>query len=720
MKKLVLHIGMAKTGTSSIQDALGNGAELLADQQVYYPPWQPFNHSFTFPVLFKGNAASSFHYKRLSPISDEDWASELERLRRDWIGHFESFSDGVCVISAEALPGLSVKEIGKLQDFVKPYFDDITAIAYVRDPVDSIRSLWEQEVKEMVDPVGGEELLADTKRRHRYHFLQRWAEVLGNEHLIVRPLKSESLIDNSLIADFFHFAQLGELISTNVQETESNRSLGPEGVAFLLAFNRRHPQYQDGILNRNRGLATRMHLLYRSMRQIRSERLSLDIKFTSEEAAELNDQIRLLNSFLDEPNRFSEVEASKEATQLPSPEGLDASYYLDLINQLALELDTQATSNAQLTAEHHAVQTGESRGNSAAASADGGSGAGTMPFKQVYLHIGLGKTGSTAIQQFLMDNITALEDQGVHYPREFPEELHFDGNHSQSLRAMFEANPETIPANILAGRNTPETALAYAEHLKSAYSKGFASCDSNTLLLSAEGVAHLKKGSTRALAIWLKSLAPSVKVVACMRHPQNALPSEIQQRLKVGATLGELFSDPPYYNFEKLIKKIGQIFGEDNLIIYDFQDALSHKGGITGAFIDTIGLLGLLYGGAEPEKNPSMSLKSALMLSSFNRQYPLFINGEKNSVRSQGDNKLFTAFSGKKLTLPAPVYDALAERVEPQLQWLREAHGLELKCKEAEPSKSGYGVLARRWIDLQVFIRFNYHRLCRRLGRVQQ
>ncbi|MEP4147277.1 MAG: hypothetical protein ABJL54_08665 [Halioglobus sp.] len=704
MKKLVLHIGMAKTGTSSIQESLGNGAEALCERQVYYPPWLPFNHSFTFPVLFKENAENTFHYKQLSPISNEDWEAELERLRRKWIGFFQSFESGVGIISAEALPGLSVEEIEKLKHFVEPYFDEVIAIAYVRDPVDSIRSRWEQDVKELVDPIGGEELLRETKRRHRYRFLQRWSEVLGEAQLIVRPLKFESLIDNSLLADFFHFAQLGNVITTSVQEKESNKSLGPEGVAFLLAFNRRHPQYVEGIPNRGRGLATRMHLLYRSMRKIRSEPLSLDIKFTANEADQFNQQIRLLNGFLEEQHQFGEVLPSEEATLLPDPGALDADYYLDLMNELALEMDAQAASNAHLRAE------------SSLQAERKGDGAETMPFKRVILHIGLGKTGSSTIQQFLLANADALEKRGVYYPRKFPDELHFDGNHSQSLRAIFEEKPELIPANILAGRDTTESALAYGEGLKSAYMEGFGRSESGTLLLSAEGVAHLKRETVKSLATWLKTLAPTVKVVACIRHPRSALVSEIQQRLKVGATLGELFEDPPYYNFEQLLKKIGLFYGANNITTYDFQDAASHQGGITAAFLEKIGVSGEGLEYIQAEKNPSMSQKSALMLSSFNRQYPLFINGQKNPVRAPGDNKLFVDFPGAKLTIPTSVYESLAQRVDPQLHWLESTHALELKCRESEADNSGYGFLFRRWIDFQVYCRFNYQRFCRRFG----
>ncbi|MDG2326795.1 MAG: hypothetical protein P8L70_08700, partial [Halioglobus sp.] len=60
MKKLVLHIGMAKTGTSSIQETLGLGSEQLAEQDVYYAPWKPYNHSFMFTALFLRDPQKSF------------------------------------------------------------------------------------------------------------------------------------------------------------------------------------------------------------------------------------------------------------------------------------------------------------------------------------------------------------------------------------------------------------------------------------------------------------------------------------------------------------------------------------------------------------------------------------------------------------------------------------------------------------------------------------
>ena len=342
MKRLILHIGMAKTGTSSIQEALGDNADLLAGQEVYYPGWKPFNHSFIFTVLFLEKPKKSFYYQQLAPIDDQDWEDELRRLGEQWRTFFTVAEKGSWVVSAENLGRLSHKEIAALRAFVEPFFDQVQVIAYVRDPLRALKSQWEQDVKELREPLSGQQVLDLTKRRLNYRFFQRWIDAFGRDHFVLRRFQPDNFTGGSLLNDFLHAAQIEVEAALELQQSEANQSLGSEGVALLLAMNSRYPLYRDGQYNAERGLARRLHLFYRAMRESGANALSLDVKFNAEEAAGFNRKIGFLNSLLPEGQQFPEVSASESETVLPDATQVPAEYAVEFVNHLSLLVDQMA------------------------------------------------------------------------------------------------------------------------------------------------------------------------------------------------------------------------------------------------------------------------------------------------------------------------------------------------------------------------------------------
>jgi hypothetical protein len=339
LKQLVLHPGMAKTGTSSIQDTLGNSIEALREHDVYYPPWRPFNHSYELSALFRRNPVNSFYYKQFAPESEEAWEAEAGRLRDKWSDFFQSFSEGTCIVSAESMEQFSVEEITALVEFASPYFDQCRAILYVRDPLSAIKSRWEQSVKELEQPVSGETLLENAKRRIHFRALRRWGRAMGEDRILVRSFKPEAFFNGNLLDDFFHCAGLPQLLDAALDSQESNTSLGKAGTAFLLQFNGRYPLYRDGRLNPERALADNPDLLYSLIRELSPEQLSLDVRFSEEEAQAINDEIRYVNQFMGQADQFSEVVASTRLTDLPDPAEVPPEFLLDLVNGLSLRLE---------------------------------------------------------------------------------------------------------------------------------------------------------------------------------------------------------------------------------------------------------------------------------------------------------------------------------------------------------------------------------------------
>ena len=308
-------------------------------------------------------------------------------------------------------------------------------------------------------------------------------------------------------------------------------------------------------------------------------------------------------------------------------------------------------------------------------------------FNTLFLHIGLGKTGTTSIQQDILARAVELESRhDIHYPTDFPHERHFRGNHSMLLRALFSSQENVRQRLAAKGLVSDESIDTYNKQTLQRLEKGFAASNASRLLLSAEGVGHFSREDMLKLAQWLQTYADNIKVVACLRHPAHALSSEIQQRLNIGDTLDALYQKPPAYPFKSLFTRVEQAFGEQALLVYDFADAVEHPHGVTGALFERLGVDALDLFDSKPAANTSMSHEAALLINALNVRRPVLVDGKPNPLRADNAAQKLMKIPGRKYTAPREVYQKVEARVERDLEWLRENHQLELRAGYSQSS----------------------------------
>ena len=306
-------------------------------------------------------------------------------------------------------------------------------------------------------------------------------------------------------------------------------------------------------------------------------------------------------------------------------------------------------------------------------------------FKTLYLHIGLGKTGTTSVQRDILARAGELEARyDLHYPTDFPHERHFHGNHSMLLRALFSSQDNVRERLAAKGLVSDKSIQAYNKQTLERLEKGFAASKASQLLLSAEGVGHFSRQDMLALARWLQAYAEDIQVLACLRHPADALSSEIQQRLNIGDTLDMLYEKPPIYPFKSLFTRVEQSFGEGALLVYDFAEAVRHPRGVTGALFERIGSDAMELFDSKPAVNTSMSHEAALLINALNLRRPVLVDGKPNPLRADNAAQKIMKIPGRKYTAPREVYQKVEARVERDMKWLRNRHGVELRAQYPE------------------------------------
>ena len=188
--------------------------------------------------------------------------------------------------------------------------------------------------------------------------------------------------------------------------------------------------------------------------------------------------------------------------------------------------------------------------------------------RRIILHIGLHKTGTTTIQNVLHANRDfLLRHEGVLYPS-------LDPNLSNALLHILEDDSRNRPRKLRSKKKagfTNEELAARREEFLNSLDAEISSSEWNTLLLSAEGLSHWSAPELAKLREWGEKYSSRWTILVCVRHPLDWSRSVVQQRLKAGNTLQQLYEKPPTPKYRAKISRAISVFGRENVRVFDFE-----------------------------------------------------------------------------------------------------------------------------------------------------
>lgn len=295
-------------------------------------------------------------------------------------------------------------------------------------------------------------------------------------------------------------------------------------------------------------------------------------------------------------------------------------------------------------------------------------------FERIVLHIGLHKTGTTTLQDFLYQYRLPLEQElQVLYPA-----LH--RNYSQALYSAFAEQPEQYSVNIRNGLDTPaKVALVNEENLQ-ALLKECAASTATQLILSGEDLSLLSSAGLQRLRDWLSPLAEEMCVVCALRDPLKWSVSAAQSRIRGGHSYAEVNLEPPLQRARQRLQRCAQVFGETGIKLIDFDAALQGEGGLPGAFFDVLGLpRSWVSGKPVQRRNESMSLEAAYLISSLNQDLPLYVDGKLGQRRFKDDiREMIQQTAGRPFALTATAMQKIKDCSEPESAWLEDKFAITL------------------------------------------
>lgn len=147
IEEAIVHVGMHKTGSSSIQATLHNLAS-EPDAPAGYLKLNSPNHSGFFMTLLS-EKPEEYHAHKLNGRTKEEAKEIQKRFERDLEDALSVFDSRVLIISAEDLSAPSVTEnmLGRLKGILSRYCHSLRVVGYVRPPVAYMQSAFQERLK---------------------------------------------------------------------------------------------------------------------------------------------------------------------------------------------------------------------------------------------------------------------------------------------------------------------------------------------------------------------------------------------------------------------------------------------------------------------------------------------------------------------------------------------------------------------------------------------
>lgn len=241
MKKIFLHMGYHKTGSTAIQVYLYKNRENLKEKGVLYPtsacpenaifghhilPWSFVTRENYLPSIKGSNESRKADYKlELKKLKDEINSSECDKI----------------IISSEELDILNLEEIRSIFDYFKEY--DVHPVIYLRDIADFLQSSYQTAVTYSGYHGEFSDFVNNQRSRLDYHnFIKEINSFSPNKCTVLNY--SHDNIKKNLIENFCNLVGIDYDNNDSYSGSEQNSSLNLNTIELIRYYNGKGVDYK--------------------------------------------------------------------------------------------------------------------------------------------------------------------------------------------------------------------------------------------------------------------------------------------------------------------------------------------------------------------------------------------------------------------------------------------------------------------------------------------
>ena len=248
---IYLHIGLEKTGTTSIQKAMAEKREALHRESVLFPKSLGTKNNIRL-LLYGLDEGLNRFLKSYPGYNMPDYPAFRAQLEKDFEREVEASGCKTIVISSEHLSSqlVSPRQIESVANFLRRVANDIRIVVYLRRQDHMAVSRYCSALK--AGSTHGFSFDTEVKKFPKYYnfdvLLSEWAHVFGRDKLIVRWFDKGCFKDGDLLTDFADVVNLPLTLDPQVL----NPSFDVVRLAWLKNFNANYEDLLPGKKNKAR------------------------------------------------------------------------------------------------------------------------------------------------------------------------------------------------------------------------------------------------------------------------------------------------------------------------------------------------------------------------------------------------------------------------------------------------------------------------------------
>ena len=248
-RRAVVHIGIDKTGTTTIQRTLFRArSRLLSEAGILYPSIAS-NQSVYLGTMFREKAPPLLQLFEPEATDEDSIARFRQKFRASLDADMADPNWRTVVISAESLCDFHPEAIARFIEWLEGHGDDLNVVAYVRHPVDWTRSVVLQQVR-----LGQtfDQLDKNVRRPNWRRRFTPWLDAVGLERFRLVSF-DDARVKDGIVAAFCEAAGLPrETVLSLAPIRSANEAMSLEAALLLDSLNRQRPLFVDGKLSPER------------------------------------------------------------------------------------------------------------------------------------------------------------------------------------------------------------------------------------------------------------------------------------------------------------------------------------------------------------------------------------------------------------------------------------------------------------------------------------
>jgi hypothetical protein len=281
MNKCIIHIGMHKTGSTSIQHSLDSYSD---DQFLYATLTDTPNHSLAMYSLFAADPGRH-RLHRAAQRSGRQLAAYLERAEADLQRSIKAAKRRTLIISGEGIIRLDPADVAKLAERFRSQFDRVTIVGYVRPPAGFMSSALQQRIR------GGAATFDLARTYRNYHkTFAKFDDAFGADHVVLWKFDPAAFPGKDVVRDFC--ARI-ELPLAPGRAVRLNESLSRQVVGALYTYNK----FAE-TLGSNRARPAELHRLGNALGALSTDKFRLSPKIVQPILEQNKDDIRWMEERL--------------------------------------------------------------------------------------------------------------------------------------------------------------------------------------------------------------------------------------------------------------------------------------------------------------------------------------------------------------------------------------------------------------------------------------